>query len=95
MLLSEQIKKKDHRLTTKMLNIFRKNIQKTVSSNKIYEIIDKKLLQRKKMLFNVSKNDMKMVNLLQRFKKGSAIKIIIDKQDKKLLQEYFNRLKKK
>lgn len=38
---------------------------------------------------------MKMVNLLQRFKKGTTIKNILDKQDKKLLQNFFNRLKKK
>ena len=36
-----------------------------------------------------------MISLLQRFKKGSAIKDIIDKQDKKLMQGYFNKLKKK
>ncbi len=36
-----------------------------------------------------------MIHLLQKFKKGTAVKNILQKQNKKLLQGYFDKLKKK
>lgn len=43
----------------------------------------------------MDQNDVKIVNLLQKFKKGTAVKNILEKQDKKILKTYFNKLKKK
>ena len=50
-------------------------------------------LQR--LFFQIDQNDVKIITLLQKFKRGTAIKNILDKQDKKLLAAYFDKLKKK
>ena len=59
------------------------------------EILTNKIQDVQRVFFQIDQNDLKITNLLQKFKRGTAIKNILDKQDKKLLKNYFDRLKKK
>lgn len=95
LLISSEINRKHHENKVRVIQSFQKRRIKCICLNKISETITRKIQDLERIFFHIDQNDVKIVQLLQLFKKGSAIKNILQKQDKKILKIYFEKMKKK
>lgn len=81
--------------TQTAINSFHKHTIKIHTFRNISNLVHNKKIENQKQLYTILRDALQKKNLLNRFKKGMIIKKILDKQDKKVLEKYFNLMKKK